>query len=64
MNIYGRIKSELHTIADINGDGKVNKADIASAIDYFERRVGTGWQGYTAICVLGMIVGAFLMWVF
>ena len=64
MNIYDRIKTEMHTIADINSDGKIDKADIAVAIDYVKKHVGTGWQSYATATFFGVFIGAFLMWVF
>lgn len=64
MNIYDRIKAELHSIADINGDGKIDKADIAVAIDYAKKHVGSGWQSYAAVLFFGVVIGLMLAWAF
>jgi hypothetical protein len=63
MNIYDRIKAELHRVADYNGDGKINHADIEGVVASIKLRVGTGWKSYLITWGAGVAIGAFAMWV-
>ena len=64
MNIYDKIKAELHRCADYNQDGKINRSDIEAVVASIKLRVGTGWQSYAAATAVGFVVGALVMWAF
>lgn len=40
MNALTKLKTRLNQVADLNGDGKVDKADVASAVARIEAEAG------------------------